>query len=59
MWRIKASGEGIPFGHMSNYHVEVVEKPVLLIHAKTDLQVALRQTSLMTRPFPVSSLQRD
>ena len=39
MWRIKASGEGIPFGHMSNYYVEAVEKLVLLIHAKTDLQV--------------------
>ena len=34
MWRIKASGEGIPFGHMSNYYVEAVEKPVLLIHAR-------------------------
>ena len=59
MWRIKASGEGIPFGHMSNYYVEAVEKPVLLIHAKTDLQVGLTQTCLMTRPFPVSSLQGD
>ena len=59
MWRIKASGEGIPFGHMSNYHVEAVEKLVLLIHANTDLQVGLMQTCLMTRPFPVSSLQGD
>ena len=59
MWCIKASGEGIPFGHMSNY-VEAVEKPILLIHAKTDdLQVGLTQTCLMTRPFPVSSLQGD
>ena len=42
---------------MSNYYVEAVEKLVLLIQAKTDLQVGWTQTCLMTRPFPVSSLQ--